>query len=114
MNRDMLSRRLERRGLRAAIAGGGAQGVAMTKSEKPALVLVDMSPPVMDGWSAARTLKDNPATCTKPIIDLTAHDMASGREKCLEVGGDDYDTEPGELSRLLDESTALFTKSNNP
>src|ERR1043165_9201346 len=97
INRDMLSRRLERRGFQVAIAVDGAQGVAMAQSEKPALVLMDMSLPVMDGWTPPRTLKDAPATRAIPIIGLTAHAMAGDREKCLEVGCDDFDTKPVEL-----------------
>jgi len=114
MNRDMLSRRLERRGFQVAIAVDGAQGVAMALSEKPALVLMDMSLPVMDGWSAARALKDDPSTRAIPIIGLTAHAMASDREKCLEAGCDDYDTKPVELARLLDKIAALLAKNTNP
>ncbi len=114
MNRDMLSRRLERRGFQVAIAVDGAQGVAMALSEKPALVLMDMSLPVMDGWTATRALKDDPATRAIPIIGLTAHAMASDREKCLEAGCDDYDTKPVELARLLDKIAALLAKNTNP
>ena len=114
MNRDMLSRRLERRGFQVMIAVDGAQGVAMAQSEKPALVLMDMSLPVMDGWTATRALKDDPATRAIPIIGLTAHAMAGDREKCLEVGCDDYDTKPVELARLLDKITALLSKSAHP
>jgi two-component system cell cycle response regulator DivK len=114
MNRDMLSRRLERRGFQVAIAGDGAQGVAMAQSEKPALVLMDMSLPVMDGWTATRALKNDPATSAIPIIGLTAHAMAADREKCLEAGCDDYDTKPVELARLLDKILALLAKSATP
>jgi CheY-like chemotaxis protein len=111
MNRDMLSRRLERRGFQIAIAVDGAQGVEMAKSEKPALILMDMSLPVMDGWTATRTLKADSATSGIPIIGLTANAMAGDREKCLQAGCDDYDTKPVELTRLLDKISALLSKS---
>ena len=101
MNRDMLSRRLERRGYKILIATDGAQGVAMARSEKPALILLDMSLPVLDGWEAARQLKAADDTKDIPIIALTAHAMAGDREKALEAGCDDYDTKPIELPRLL-------------
>jgi CheY-like chemotaxis protein len=102
MNRDMLSRRLERRGYEVIIAVDGAQGVSMTLSQQPDLILMDMSLPIMDGWEATRTLKANPATNTIPIIALTAHAMSGDREKALQAGCDDYDTKPIELNRLID------------
>lgn len=108
MNRDMLSRRLERRGFQIAIAVDGAQGVAMAESESPDLILLDMSLPVIDGWEAARLLKAKPHTRSIPIIALTAHAMAGDREKALEAGCDDYDTKPIELPRLLDKISALL------
>ncbi len=110
MNRDMLSRRLERRGYTIAIAVDGAQGVAMATSENPDLILLDMSLPVLDGWEAARQLKAKPETKAIPIIALTAHAMAGDREKALEAGCDDYDTKPIELPRLLDKIAALLPK----
>jgi len=113
MNRDMLSRRLERRGFQIIMAVDGAQGVALAQSEKPALVLMDMSLPVMDGWTATRTLKADPGTQKIPVIGLTAHAMAGDREKCLEAGCDDYDTKPVELPRLLEKITALLAQSPN-
>lgn len=102
MNRDMLSRRLERRGFVIRIAVDGAEGVSMATAEIPDLVLMDMSLPVMDGWEATRTLKANPDTAGIPVIGLTAHAMAGDREKCLAAGCDDYDTKPIELPRLLE------------
>ena len=102
MNRDMLSRRLERRGFTIRIAVDGAEGVAMATADIPDLVLLDMSLPVMDGWEATRTLKANPDTAGIPVIGLTAHAMAGDREKCLAAGCDDYDTKPIELPRLLE------------
>ena len=102
MNRDMLSRRLERRGFTIRIAVDGAEGVSMATTDVPDLILMDMSLPVMDGWEATRTLKANPATAGIPVIGLTAHAMAGDREKCLAAGCDDYDTKPIELPRLLE------------
>ena len=114
MNRDMLSRRLERRGYQIVMALDGAQGVAMAQTEKPALILMDMSLPVMDGWTATRALKSDSATSGIPVIGLTANAMQGDREKCLEAGCDDYDTKPVELTRLLDKMTALLNKSGTP
>jgi CheY-like chemotaxis protein len=102
MNRDMLSRRLERRGFTIHIAVDGAEGVAMATADIPDIVLMDMSLPIMDGWEATRTLKANPDTAGIPVIGLTAHAMAGDREKCLAAGCDDYDTKPIELPRLLE------------
>ncbi|MBO6854131.1 MAG: response regulator [Marivivens sp.] len=104
MNRDMLSRRLKKRGYDVDIAIDGQQGVDMAASG-PDLILLDMSLPVLDGWDAAKALKGNQATKHIPIIALTAHAMAGDREKALEVGCDDYDTKPVELARLLDKIT---------
>ena len=101
MNRDMLSRRLARKGFNVLLAVDGQQGVDMTLAETPDLVLMDMSLPVMDGWEAARRLKADGATKEIPIIALTAHAMAGDREKCLEAGADDYDTKPVDFKRLL-------------
>jgi two-component system cell cycle response regulator DivK len=109
MNRDMLSRRLVRRGYEVAIAVDGAEGVAMTRSEMPDLVLMDMSLPVVDGWEATRRIKAEPATKHLPVIGLTAHAMAGDREKALEAGCDDYDTKPIELDRLLSKIEALLS-----
>ncbi len=101
MNRDMLSRRLQRKGFEVIIAADGQQGVAKASAESPDLILLDMSLPVMDGWEAARKIKGDPQTRGIPIIALTAHAMAGDREKALEAGCDEYDTKPVELPRLL-------------
>jgi two-component system, cell cycle response regulator DivK len=108
MNRDMLSRRLERKGYQIIIAVDGSQGVAMAHSENPDLILMDMSLPVLDGWEATRQLKANPQTKPIPVIALTAHAMASDREQALAAGCDDYDTKPIELPRLLEKIQALL------
>ena len=110
MNRDMLSRRLERRGYRVAIALDGEQGVAMAGSEAPDLVLMDMSLPVLDGGEAARRLKAVPETRAIPIIALTSHAMVGDREKAIEAGCDDYDTKPVEFQRLLEKIEAILAK----
>jgi two-component system, cell cycle response regulator DivK len=110
MNRDMLSRRLERRGYRVAIALDGEQGVAMAGSEAPDLVLMDMSLPVLDGWEAARRLKAVPETRAIPIIALTSHAMVGDREKAIEAGCDDYDTKPVEFQRLLEKIETILAK----
>ena len=101
MNRDMLSRRLERKGFQVVMAIDGQQGVDMAQSESPDLILMDMSLPVLDGWSATRRLKEILTTQTIPIIALTAHAMSGDRQKCVEAGCDDYDTKPVEFPRLL-------------
>lgn len=113
LNRDMLSRRLIRRGFEVAIAIDGEQGIALAGSESPDLVLMDMSLPVLDGWEATRRLKADPATRHIPIIALTAHAMSSDRDKALEAGCDDYDTKPIELPRLLEKiETLLATRKD--
>ena len=108
MNRDMLSRRLIRNGYEVFYAKDGQQGVNMALSERPDLILMDMSLPVLDGWEATRRLKANDATRRIPVIALTAHAMAGDREKAIEVGCDDYDTKPVEISRLVGKITALL------
>ena len=108
MNRDMLSRRLIRRGYEVAIAVDGDQGLTMAQSEKPDLVLMDMSLPVIDGWEATRRIKSSEETRHLPVIGLTAHAMAGDREKALEAGCDDYDTKPIELERLIGKIEALL------
>jgi two-component system cell cycle response regulator DivK len=108
MNRDMLSRRLIRNGYEVCLAMDGQQGVDMAVSEKPDLILMDMSLPVIDGWEATRRIKANDATRGIPVIALTAHAMAGDREKAMEVGCDDYDTKPIELSRLLGKIAVLL------
>ncbi len=110
MNRDMLSRRLTRQGYEVVLAQDGARGVAMVTEERPDLVLMDMSLPVLDGWEATRRLKSDPATRVVPVIALTAHAMAADKEKALAAGCDDYDTKPIELPRLLDKITQLLRK----
>tara|TARA_X000001036_G_scaffold350861_1_gene331656 strand:+ start:584 stop:946 length:363 start_codon:yes stop_codon:yes gene_type:complete len=101
MNRDMLSRRLMRKGFEIVMAEDGQKGVDMSKSENPDLILMDLSLPVMDGWQATSTIKANPDTNSIPIIVLTAHAMAGDREKALGAGADEYDTKPIEFKRLL-------------
>ena len=101
MNRDMLSRRLQRREHEILLAFDGQEGLDMMKSEKPDLVLMDMGLPVMDGWEATSTIKADDETKNIPIIVLTAHAMAGDREKALEAGADEYDTKPIEFKRLL-------------
>ena len=108
MNRDMLSRRLERRGYEVVIAVDGELGIAMAKSEAPDLILMDMSLPVMDGWEATRALKASDETRHIPVIALTAHAMSTDRDKAMEAGCDDYDTKPIELPRLLSKMEALM------
>ncbi|WP_088894282.1 response regulator [Leptolyngbya ohadii] len=114
MNRDMLSRRLIRKGLQVVIATDGEQGIALALAESPDLILMDMSLPILDGWSATRIIKATPATQNIPIIALTAHAMTGDRDKCLEAGCDDYDTKPIEFNRLLDKIQALLVKEAAP
>ncbi|MBR0719779.1 response regulator [Bradyrhizobium liaoningense] len=108
MNRDMLSRRLARGGYEVAMAEDGARGVAMAASDRPDLILMDMSLPGIDGWEATRRIKATPELRKIPIIALTAHAMATDREKALEAGCDDYDTKPIELQRLLGKIETLL------
>ena len=108
MNRDMLSRRLTKRGYEVAVAIDGGQGVEMASSENPDLILMDMSLPVIDGWEASRQLKAAAGTARIPIIALTAHAMEGDREKALEAGCDDYDTKPIDLPRLLGKIETLL------
>ena len=110
MNRDMLSRRLERRGYEIGIAVDGRQGVEMATAGGYDLVLMDMSLPEVDGWEATRQLRAAPATHSLPIIALTAHAMAGDRERALEAGANDYDTKPIDLARLLGKIEALLPK----
>jgi CheY-like chemotaxis protein len=110
MNRDMLSRRLERRGYTTIIAVDGVAGVEKARAEAPDLILMDMSLPGIDGWEASRQLKADPATAAIPIIALTAHAMTSDRDKALQAGCNDYDTKPVELPRLLGKIEALLNK----
>ena len=101
MNRDMLSRRLTRKGFEVEIAVNGQEGVDKATSLLPDLILMDLSLPVLDGWEATKAIKANPQTSNIPIVALTAHAMAGDREKALEAGADEYDTKPIELKRLL-------------
>ena len=110
MNRDMLSRRLVRKGFNVVLAVDGQQGVDMALAETPDLVLMDMSLPVMDGWAATTVIKNNSATAEIPVIALTAHAMSGDREKALAAGCDDYDTKPVELARLLEKINALLQR----
>jgi two-component system cell cycle response regulator DivK len=108
MNRDMLSRRLERKDFEVVIATDGQAGVNMATSESPDLILMDLSLPVMDGWEATRMIKANGATAGIPIIALTAHAMSSDEQKAREAGCNDYDTKPVNFKRLLEKIEALL------
>lgn len=108
MNRDMLSRRLERKGHAVTLALDGAEGVLKAQTEKPDVILMDLSLPVVDGWEATRRLKANEATRGIPVIALTAHAMASDEQKARDAGCDDFDTKPIELPRLLGKIEALL------
>ena len=110
MNRDMLSRRLARRGFEVLMAVDGEQGVQMARTEIPDLILMDMSLPVLDGWGATRLIKADASTQSIPLIALTAHAMAGDRDKALQAGCDDYDTKPIELPRLLDKIDRLLAE----
>jgi two-component system response regulator len=108
MNRDMLSRRLIKRGYEVIIAVDGQEGVDLARSVDPGLILMDMSLPVMDGWTATRTLKGDPATAEIPIIALTAHAMSGDETRAREAGADDFDTKPVELKRLVSKMEELL------
>ena len=108
MNRDMLSRRLRRRGFEVLMAADGKEGVSLAATERPDLILMDMSLPILDGWEATRRLKSTPDTARIPVIGLTAHAMTTDRDKCLEAGCDDYDTKPVELGRLMEKIERLL------
>ena len=108
MNRDMLSRRLARKGHEVVVGEDGQKGLDMATSEAPDIILMDMSLPVIDGWEATRRIKAAPETAGIPVIALTAHAMASDRQKALDAGCDDYDTKPVELDRLLGKIDALL------
>lgn len=109
MNRDMLSRRLERRGYEVVMAVDGEEGIRIARSDGPDLILMDMSLPLLDGWEATRRLKADNRTASIPIIGLSAHAMAGDREKALDAGCDDYDTKPVELPRLLDKIASFVS-----
>ena len=108
LNRDMLSRRLQRKGFTVLLAVDGEEAVAKAASEAPELILMDMNIPLIDGWEATRRIKAAPATAAVPIIALTAHAMAGDREKALEAGCDEYETKPVELARLLEKIEAFL------
>jgi two-component system, cell cycle response regulator DivK len=110
MNRDMLSRRLVKKGYAVVIATDGQMGIDMARSELPDLILLDMSLPEIDGWEAAKRLKGDEKTQKIPIIALTAHAMAQDKQRALEAGCDDYDTKPVEIARLLDKMVALLAR----
>lgn len=112
LNRDMLSRRLERRGFNVLLAVDGQQGIDMAIEHIPEIILMDMNLPIIDGWEATRTLKANPATQNIPVIGLTAHAMTGDREKCLAAGCDQYDTKPIDFESLLDKIQSLL-KNNS-
>jgi len=114
MNRDMLSRRLQKNGYDVVIAVDGEEGVAQAQAEAPALILMDMSLPGIDGWEATRRLKAAPETQAIPVIALTAHAMTSDRDKALAAGCDDFDTKPIELPRLLSKIEALLAGHRTP
>ncbi len=109
-NRDMLSRRLQRKGYEVILAEDGRQALEKAEAEKPDLVLMDMSLPEIDGWEATRRLKANPLTAAMPVIALTAHAMSGDREKAMEAGCDDYDTKPVDLASLLAKMEALLQR----
>jgi len=109
MNRDMLGRRLQRRGYEVIIATDGAEGIAKAQADTPDLILMDMSLPILDGWQATRRLKAAPETRSIPVIALTAHAMSGDRDKAIEAGCDDFDTKPVEFDRLLTKIEALLS-----
>jgi CheY-like chemotaxis protein len=110
MNRDILFRRLSRRGYVVVFAVNGQQGIEMARSEQPDIILMDMSLPVMDGWEATRRLKSDNAIRNVPLIGLTAHAMSGDHEKALAAGCDDYDTKPVELDRLIEKIERLLSQ----
>ena len=114
MNRDVLSRRLERRGYQVLVANDGQQGMAMAREEQPDLILMDMRLPVLDGWTATQQLKAAAETEAIPIIALTAHAIAGDRERAVEVGCDDYEAKPVDFSRLLVKIRTLLDKGITP
>ena len=110
MNRDMLSRRLIRKGFEVSLAENGQQGVETARAERPDLILMDMSLPVLDGWEATRQLKDDPLTAAIPVLALTAHASDADRDQALAAGCDDFDTKPIDLPRLLEKIEALLKR----
>ena len=112
LNRDMLSRRLKRRGFQVVSAADGAAGVEAAVRERPDLVLMDMSLPVVDGWQATRMIKANPETSAIPVMALTAHTLKEDRERALEAGCDEFETKPVDLERLLTKIDALLSRGS--
>jgi len=110
MNRDMLTRRLTRRGYSVVQAIDGHQGIAMARATPPDLILMDLSLPVLDGWEATRQLRAAPETAAIPIIALTAHAFSGERERSLEAGCNDYETKPIDFARLLDKIERLLPR----
>jgi CheY-like chemotaxis protein len=113
MNRDMLSRRLIRRGFEVIFAVDGQQGVDLARSQRPDIILMDMSLPVIDGWEATRRVKSDDATRGVPVIGLTAHAMSGDRARAIEAGCDDYDTKPVDLDRLIGKIERLLGNATN-
>jgi CheY-like chemotaxis protein len=111
MNRDMLSRRLQKKGYEVVLALDGEEGVAKARADAPALILMDMSLPGIDGWEATRRIKANPQTSAIPVIALTAHALTSDRDQALAAGCDDFDTKPVEFTRLLAKIETLLKRS---
>jgi CheY-like chemotaxis protein len=112
MNRDMLARRLQRRGFEVVVAVDGLQGLALAGAEAPDVILMDMSLPELDGWEATRRLKGAPATRSIPVIALTAHAMSGDRDRALAAGCDDYETKPIDLARLIAKLEALHARGS--
>lgn len=112
-NRDMLSRRLQRKGFEVTIAVDGEQGLDYANRDRPNLILMDMSLPILDGWETTRRLKADPQTAHIPIVALTAHAMSGDRERALQAGCDDYDTKPVEFARLLEKIEALLAQTTS-
>lgn len=108
LNRDMLTKRLQRKGFEVVTAVDGQEGITLSETAAPQLILMDMSLPIIDGWIASRRIKDNPNTQKIPIIALTAHAMVGDREQALQAGCDDYDTKPIEFPRLLEKIQKLL------
>lgn len=113
MNRDMISRRLERHGYTIIFAVNGEESIEITRNKQPDLILMDMSLPVMDGWEATRQIKADPSIAHIPVIGLSAHTMAGDREKAIAAGCDDYDIKPIDLPRLLDKISSYSKQENN-
>ncbi|MEW5977429.1 MAG: response regulator [Acidobacteriota bacterium] len=112
MNRDMLSRRLRRKGYLVVLGADGLEGIALAQAESPHLILMDMSLPVLDGWETTRRLKGDPSTRHIPVIALTAHAMVSDRQRAFEAGCDDFDTKPVEFNRLMAKIERALSKSH--